>query len=719
MVEILAPAGGKDSAVAAINAGADAIYLGLTQFSARSAAENFDVQALSEICAYAHIFGVKIYVALNTLVKSDELPQFFSSVKQAYLAGADAIIMQDMYLGAHIKKYLPEVTLHLSTQAGCFNVYAACLAKKCGFDRVIIARETPLSEIEKITRVIQTEVFIQGALCTCFSGQCYMSSFAGGNSGNRGKCKQPCRKLYSIDRAGFTQPAYRLSLSDLSVGGDIQKLISAGVSSFKIEGRMRRPEYVSAAVAYYKGILSGIPTGQALSDLKRTYNRGNYTKGLAFGQQKGFISSAVQGHIGEYVGVVSVENSRFVCRTAKKFSAGDGFKILRGGREVGGAVCSKPSKDGFILASHERLKNGDKVFVTTDVALNARLLAKKRLHGVSVSAEICCGKPVKVTLNDKTFVFPPPAEARSRPLTAEDIKENFKKVDGLPFAVTFGEIVTDGAFLTAAELNAVRRECYARYKAGFLPERRAEAEIPVPQAEAAAKNRKTAVISRDLRGVNADIGILKLQNLSQEVEPLLQGFSGEKFLFVPPFITSEEVEIYRNLSEKFDGIYCDGYCGAEFAESWNKPLFAGTGMNISNPVSLSLVGAKYVALSKELTSAESARLAVKNAFSLCAGGIKVMDLLYCPFGKDCAACDRREVYTLTDGDGRAFPLHRYEISHCLFEVYNCADIWAEYPAGRLMDCSLLSKSEISNCVSGKQPQGKKTYTRGHSSAPVL
>ena len=250
MSEILAPAGDKKSVLAAINAGADAIYLGLKEFSARSSAENFEMESFIETVKYAHAFGVKVYVAMNTLVKERETENFISALLGVWNSGADAIIVSDIFLGAYIKSLYPEIIMHLSTQAGVCNVYGAQFAKEKGFSRVILARETPLEDIKSIAEIIETEVFVQGALCSCFSGQCYLSSFAGGNSGNRGKCKQPCRKLYTIDREGYGEDSYKLSLSDLSVGEDITKLIEAGVFSFKIEGRMRRSEYVSAAVKY-------------------------------------------------------------------------------------------------------------------------------------------------------------------------------------------------------------------------------------------------------------------------------------------------------------------------------------------------------------------------------------------------------------------------------------------------------------------------------------
>ena len=275
-------------------------------------------------------------------------------------------------LGKAIHARYPKIVLHLSTQAGVCNENGAKFAKDCGFSRIILARETPLLEIEKIAKIIETESFVQGALCTCFSGQCYFSSFIGGNSGNRGRCKQPCRKLYAYDRNGNEEKNYALSLSDLCVGEDIQKYVDAGVCSFKIEGRMRRAEYVAAATAYYRLLIDSFSElvslqdkALALSNLKRTYNRGNYTKGLAFGQDKRFLSTSVQGHIGEKVGVVKVQNTKYCVESAFRPQPGDAFKILRNGREIGGAVFSKQEGKCFILASKIRLKNGDSVFITT------------------------------------------------------------------------------------------------------------------------------------------------------------------------------------------------------------------------------------------------------------------------------------------------------------------------------------------------------------------
>ena len=702
MSEILAPAGGENSAIAAINAGANAIYLGLDKFSARSSAENFNTDRLINICRYARAFGVKVYVALNTLVKDNELNDFICSAVGAWNAGADALIIQDVFLGKYLKENFPKMRLHLSTQAGTCNTYGARLAKSYGFDRVILARETKLSDIAEISKIIETEVFVQGALCTCFSGQCYLSSFAGGNSGNRGKCKQPCRKQYSIDRKGFEDKAYRLSLSDLCVGSKIEEYVAAGVTSFKIEGRMRRPEYVAAAVNYYKNILGGETSEKSLSDLKRTYNRGNYTKGLSFGQDKSFISSAVQGHIGEFAGIIKVENSKYILQTNAKFSSGDGFKMLRDGREIGGGYLSDSCKGGYIINTKCRLKSGDKAFITTDNELNRRLISQQKLIPVAVRAELYVGKKAVIKIGDMIFYGEKSLEkAKSRPLTVEDIKRNFEKTDSFPFKPEIS-VETDGVFIPVSELNGLRRNCYEQYFSEISENKNAQYSFDsVISAKHTQKNNSLAVIATDLNGVEAQFGILKLHDYDADYKKKITEFAGEKYLYLPPYLSSGDIEKLSDMAQNFDGIYCDSYFGLELAKEWNKKMFAGTGFNITNRLSLSFCKADNICLSKELTLREADALADKNVFYLSDGGIKVMDLIYCPFEKKCQSCDGREVYTLTDEDGRKFPLRRYRVNECRFELYNCARLaHCNSLAGNLTDKTITSPCE--------------SFTSGHS-----
>ena len=462
MYEILAPAGNRECALAAVDAGADAIYLGYAAFSARAGAENFDLTALEEVVSYAHLFGVKVYVAMNTLVKDGELEEFLSSLVAVHNAGADAILLQDIFLGKYIHERYPGIVLHLSTQAGANNVPGALLAKQCGFSRVVLAREASLQEIKAVSAVIETEVFVQGALCTCLSGQCYLSSFAGGNSGNRGRCKQPCRKKYFYDDAAGGEFSYALSLSDLSVGERAKDLAAAGVYSFKIEGRMRRPEYVAAAVRYCRKIFAGGNAERELSDLKRTYNRGNYTKGLAFGQDKRLLSPLVQGHIGEKVGVLKVVNGKYYVESAFRPAKGDGFKILRQGKEVGGGTFLSSDKRGFFLASRARLRGGDGVFLTTDTALGARLLSVHRRYPLDVEVMAAANAPLAArgggVERRSEFLLQP---AKNSPLTAAELKDSFEKTDGMPFDVRVQVSLQGPCFAPKSLLNAFRRDFFA------------------------------------------------------------------------------------------------------------------------------------------------------------------------------------------------------------------------------------------------------------------
>lgn len=712
-MEILAPAGDIATARAALGAGADAVYLGMTRFSAREGAANFAYEELREIILHAHLLGAKVYVCLNTLVKDDETDAFFEAARTAYELGADAILMQDIFLGKVLKEAYPQMTLHLSTQAGCCNVWGARLAKEYGFSRVVLARETALEDIKAVARIIETEVFVQGALCACFSGQCYLSSFAGNNSGNRGRCKQPCRKRYSIDRAGYEEDAYALSPSDLSLGQRVRELQEAGVCSFKIEGRMRRPEYVAAAVSYYRALLQGKPAAEHFKRLVGAYNRGDYTEGIAFGE-KNFLSRNVQGHIGREVGVVSFVQNRPFCVSARPFRKGDAFKILRGGKEVGGARFARADKGGFFFESECRLKSGDTVRVTTDTLAGEQVLSHKRLRPVALSIRMAEGEYPVIACGAFTFTGGERLQAaKNAPLTADAVIENFSKVDGLPFAPAITADVGN-VFAPKSALNALRREFYGVLCAYLDPPRPA---LPVQAFSVSVPNgreTRTAVLSE--QPVSGDIVIYKTCSALPEE-------GKERFCYLPPYFTGADELVYRNAIKESDGIYCDGYYGIELAKEYGKPLFAGTGFNLTNAFAVAGVKAaraKYYALSKELSAKEQAALTGEGAFALCAGDVKVMDLVFCPFGRDCKTCDKRARYTLTDEGGRRFPLRRYgNVGACRFELYNCAPLAAyNGVSGALVDITVSGQTALIDRARAAE-EVLPNATAGHKNRSML
>ncbi len=735
MLELLAPSGNKECADVAIANGADAVYIGLSAFSARQSAENFDEEALDTLLIKAHFYGVKVYVAMNTIVKESEVEGFIKTLVSAWNCGVDAIILQDIFLGKYIHRRYPEIVLHLSTQAGVCTVDGARLAKEYGFSRVILARETPIAEIEKITKIIETEVFVQGALCTAFSGQCYFSSFAGGNSGNRGRCKQPCRKQYAYDRNGNTEKCYALSLSDLCVGEDIQKLIDAGVASFKIEGRMRRTEYVAAAVQYYRRLLDGKGGNEgALSALKRAYNRGNYTKGLAFGQDKRLLSTAIQGHIGEKVGVVKVINGKYLVESLFRPRMGDGFKILRDGKEIAGATYLKTEGKAFVISSKVRLKNGDGVFITTDTSLQEKIQGNKKPTTLLFDLYFHEGERPKAICGEYVFKGEKPLQrAQNRPLSKEDLIACFLKTDGLPIEVAFSTVDIQGEiFLPKSELNAFRRSVYSALCKQVAKNNNTQYDyIEFPSSCFAGKNEKIAVIASDFTEIQPDIAIYKAEDYSAALPFHFVKGSFEKYLYYPAFLTAEDLTALElRLKEgEIDGIYTENYAGLAFAKKRGLKVFAGTGLHIINGLSLSLLleeNVAYYALSKEGNGEELKGLASDKAFALSTGDIKLMELCYCPFGKTCKICDEKSIYTLTDENGRVFPVHRYRSANgsCRFEVYNCANLVGigAKGAGKLLDLTITeNKSDVLNAINDENAQKElyAQYTSGHYKRGVL
>lgn len=729
-LEILAPAGNLQSASVALQHGADAIYLGLPNFSARHSADNFTEDEFRAVVRKAHFYGAKVYVAMNTLVKDAELGDFVNSLLFAWNEGADAIILQDPMLGRAIHRQFPSIVLHLSTQAGVCNEDGARLAKSCGFSRVILARETPISEIEKITKILETEVFVQGALCTCFSGQCYFSSFVGGNSGNRGRCKQPCRKLYAYDRNGNTEKNYALSLSDLSVGEDVQKLIDAGVTSFKIEGRMRRAEYVGASVRYYRLILDKKDGKEnALSDLRRTFNRGNYTKGLAFGQDKRFLSPSIQGHLGEKVGVVKVVNGKFFVESRFSPNQGDAFKILRDGKEVGGASFLKKEGKGFTLFTRQRLKNGDGVFITTDTAVNERLLSAEYKPSLSISLRFVEGEKPTATCGDFTFVGDEPLQsAIQRALTETELRACFEKTDGLPVKVTFDEItIVGGIFIPKSELNAFRRAFYDALSTRVAKgDRREISYQPLSCTFVSKPNTdKLTVIATDFTDITTDIAVCKADDLTKPLPSSFINGAFEKYVYYPPFATEKDflaIETHCKENE-VDGVYAENWGAVEFALTRGLRVFAGVGLNLFNRVSIAellSLGVTYYTVSKETNAREAKNFTGDGAFVLHCGDVKIMELCYCPFGKTCTACDKKSRYVLTDENGREFPVRRYVAGDgsCRFEVYNCAKLIGEniQGAGKIIDLTMTeNKKQVLSLLGDENllKQAYKTYTSGH------
>ncbi|MBP5307630.1 MAG: U32 family peptidase [Clostridia bacterium] len=736
-VEILAPAGGEKSFYAAVSSGANAIYLGLKEFSARKNAENFSVENLGYFIKYAHFFGVKIYVAVNTLVKDDEIDGFIKIVTDAYKLGADAFIMQDMFLGKLLKEKIPDICLHLSTQAGVCNEQGAKAAVEYGFSRVILARETATEDVKKITRIIETEVFIHGALCTCFSGHCYMSSFAGGLSGNRGFCKQPCRKKYTYGGSGITSfTGYNLSLADLCLKNEIQRLIEAGVKSFKIEGRMRSPEYVYSAVSVYRAAADGKNDASAFKQLKRAFNRGDFTTGYFTGNTRGIISNKTQANIGDFIGKVNrVEGKRVFVATSEKFNVKDGFKVLRGECEAGSLKYVGSAGGEAVFDSFGGISAGDSVRITKDESFAAEVLSMVKTKKINVelnfegnckASAVISSENRSVSVESDEIFFP----AQSRALTENEAIECFRKVDGYPFDPEIKVNKIEKVFAPKSVINAFRRKCYSVFFDCFSGERNVVSGLISLSSQLFTPNvnsHKIAVISSDFSFDLSSVDIAVFRPLDYTDENELNDFLAktnmlERYLYVPPFASGEDVKILMRALKGFDGVYAEGYYGAELAKEAGVKLFAGTGFNLFNRFDLKRVQeiSDYFVYSKELSLTETGRIS-SSGFTFSLGCIQVMDLIYCPFSEKCADCKRGNIFSLTDEDNRTFTVRRYKLSRCRFEVYNPYSLVADKCVEKrlLYDFTLYSSNQCNEILHADNILKIKGIIPNHTSGNLV
>lgn len=489
--ELLAPVGGRQQLEAAVQNGADAVYMGGPLFNARIKAENFTYDDMQEAIGYAHRRNVKVYIALNTLIKDSELEKAFSYVNFLYESGADAVILQDMGLARLIRKYLPDMTMHLSTQGTIYNKHAAGFVRKLGFSRVVPARELTLHEIETLTSEFhsgetpcEVEVFAHGALCMCYSGQCQMSRMLGGingRSGNRGLCAQPCRLAYKDDMG---RQRYLLSPKDICTLQDIPALCEAGVDSLKIEGRLKSPHYVAVVTAVYRKYLDmyrdrGYVKVDAddMHRLQQIFNRGGFMDGYLHGNPGGgLLSGNSPKNTGIYAGRVKrvKKGSTLVdAELQSPLSIGDGVEIHS--RTLTGNVLSyvRLLPDGSVRIGDIKgsVSPGDKIFKVTDKELlkeaeNSWAGREKIRIPVSMSFEAVIGQMPRLTAAEigsghEVCVTGGKLveKAVNRPLDLQRVKEQLKKLGDTPFETADISVSIDAeAALPVSVINSMRRE---------------------------------------------------------------------------------------------------------------------------------------------------------------------------------------------------------------------------------------------------------------------
>lgn len=471
--ELLAPAKNKETAFAAIDSGADAVYMGAVAFGARQNASN-SLEDIQEVVNYAHKFWAKVFITINTILDDKEVYEALSLIKKLYKMGVDAIIIQDMGLLKLIKDSELDIPIHISTQCDNKELQKIKFFNKIGIPRVVLARELSINKIKEIHDAnpkLELEAFVHGALCVSYSGQCYLSYYMGGRSGNRGECAQPCRKKYSvITKNGkvIAENIYALCLKDLNASEHIEELLNAGIYSFKIEGRLKDIAYIKNVTAYYRKILdkfsSKSSSGKSFYKFEpnpeKTFNRGFTTYFLKDREScYNFVSPKSQG---EFIGSVKeVKNNMIVLKTQKQIHPQDGLMCNDSGFLVNKIEnCKEKNLVKIYPNKKVNIHAGAKLYRNSDIEFN-KLLEQPIKRKIGISVVINNG--ISVIDEDGVTVsteFISNEQAINQEKMNTTFEKQFSKTGESDFYITDFQILSKIPFMTIGEINKLRRELF-------------------------------------------------------------------------------------------------------------------------------------------------------------------------------------------------------------------------------------------------------------------
>lgn len=671
--EILSPVGSKEMLIAAVRSGADAVYFGAKDFSARRNAENFGTFELRDAIEYCHIRGVKAYLTLNILIKDDEMADAVELAKNAYNFGIDGVIVQDLGLASILHKLLPRLPIHASTQMSIHTPAALPLLKKMGFTQVVAAREMSFEDLKEFCKAANelgliVEVFVHGALCMSVSGQCLLSAYLGSRSGNRGLCAGPCRLPFEVENG----TGYDLSLKDLSLVEYITDLYSIGVRSFKIEGRMKRPEYVAAATKACKTALyDGFVDFKLAETLQNVFSRSGFTSGY---------------------------------------------------------LDNKLGRDMFGIRTKEDVISADKAFPVLHE------IYRNELQSVAVDLSFTAktGEAICLTLTDGENTVSVkgnlPDKAQNKAADEESVLKSLNKFGGTPYHLEKHEIVLDeGLFLRAGELNELRRDAVE-----LLSQKRGECkreQISVIFGNDKPNEQRNNAFKTYIRLENADQFPDDLSGIAAVILPLENDFPVIKnvktIVEIPRGIISEAAIIKRLEHYKAQGVntaLCGNLSAVKIATDCGFEIMADTGLNVYNSYfanAVAAIGCKAAVLSNEMLLSDATALnspIEKGIVSY--GNTPLMLFKNCPVknGKSCKECDKKS--TLTDRKGIEFPV-RCRMGYS--ELLNSVPVWlADKQSGmRGLDFQILyftneTKERVTEVMTaykyGYEPDCK--YTRG-------
>lgn len=493
-IEILAPAGSYEGMLAAMNAGCDAVYIGGSSFGARAYAQNLDEETLLRAIDEAHIRNKQIYLTVNTLVKEEErVEQLMHFLDKYYEQGLDAVIVQDLGVMHFVHKHFPDLPIHASTQMTLTMAQGANFLKDYGVTRIVTSRELSFREIRAIrdNTDLEIETFVHGALCYCYSGQCLMSSMIGGRSGNRGRCAQPCRMTYQFFSDGkqisSDEEKYLLSPKDINTLSLVPELIEAGVDSFKIEGRMKRPEYAAAVTSMYRKyvdlylaegkeryrkVLKSDEFRRDMLNLADIYNRGGFSEG--YGKRhngRKMMSLARPNHSGVYVGdVISAKGNQVKISLKEDINAQDILEIRKGEEVSYEFTVKNPLETGKVLTANvgkARPTLGSKVYRTKNnmllESITAEYINQNQKQAIKGILQAKLGESLSLTLTYRDFTVTAyqqiVQEAMKQPMTEEKLLAPIRKTGETPYYFEELKVVMDDhIFVPVAWLNEIRRE---------------------------------------------------------------------------------------------------------------------------------------------------------------------------------------------------------------------------------------------------------------------
>ena len=715
-MENLAPAGNWDALRSAVAAGADAVYLGYAAYSARAGAGNFDEQQLRDAVRFAHLHHVRVHVTVNTLIKDGEMAGVVDVLRLLSEIRVDAVLVQDLGVLRMARRCFPDLPIHASTQMAIHNATGVRFCRNQGMTRAVLARECSAAEIALAAKEdIEIEVFGHGAQCVAVSGECLFSSVVGGRSGNRGRCAQPCRLLYTY--RGKT--AAWLSPRDVCMRDDLPELNKAGVASIKLEGRLKRPEYVATIANSYRNAINAMDNGHfrkadeaEMTGLRQIFSRGGFMRGYAMGaEDAGVIDPARVSHGGVKIGRVEFAAGNMArVRLERSLDDGDGLQIRTAQGDAELIYAGHDTEAGQIavvrLRPDIRTKAGDEVYRLTS---EKQLQWARSLAIPAIPADMALiaypGKPLALTMTDGessvTVTGDTAAPAQSRAMSEEDARRSLGKLSDTPFSLRALTVQAAGAFVPVSVLNQLRREACqqlaeARIAAFTRKAGREETVDDLIYPDTLDAPSMAIVRTREqadaMQGA-ADLLVWYPEDFRADaLESGLRDMPDSVWLQLPTVCEEKTLDllcafVQRNAG-KLGGIVL-GSVG-QLGRTWNVPMGAGSGIPVMNRRAAQFLleqGCRFVTASSELSGAELRTLmqnhppVVVPAY----GREQLMLLHHCPartylgLTKGHAACrmcdqhspDALAGQTLTDRRGTVYPLLRQRLPEgCLVRLMN-------------------------------------------------